>query len=92
VEARRCRLAAIPGDVPNPLSFPEGCKFHTRCPLTRELATGADAAQTSLVGADGCEERVLRRRASQEPSLQQAPGDGRHLHACLLRDSSPGGQ
>jgi peptide/nickel transport system ATP-binding protein/oligopeptide transport system ATP-binding protein len=27
------RLEAIPGSVPSPLDFPEGCKFNTRCPL-----------------------------------------------------------
>jgi peptide/nickel transport system ATP-binding protein/oligopeptide transport system ATP-binding protein len=27
------RLQAIPGIVPNPLDFPSGCKYHTRCPL-----------------------------------------------------------
>ncbi len=27
------RLEAIPGSVPSPLNFPEGCKFNTRCPL-----------------------------------------------------------
>ena len=27
------RLEAIPGIVPNPLNFPEGCKYHTRCRL-----------------------------------------------------------
>ena len=26
------RLAVIPGAVPDPLSFPKGCKFHPRCP------------------------------------------------------------
>ncbi len=25
------RLAVIPGMVPNPLAFPQGCKFHPRC-------------------------------------------------------------
>ncbi|MFW6381021.1 MAG: ABC transporter ATP-binding protein [Bacillota bacterium] len=27
------RLEAIPGNVPNPLDFPEGCKYNTRCLL-----------------------------------------------------------
>ncbi len=27
------RLQAIPGIVPNPLDFPSGCKYHTRCSL-----------------------------------------------------------
>lgn len=27
------RLEAIPGVVPSPLNFPEGCKYHTRCSL-----------------------------------------------------------
>ncbi len=27
------RLVTIPGMVPEPLSFPSGCKFHPRCPL-----------------------------------------------------------
>jgi oligopeptide/dipeptide ABC transporter ATP-binding protein len=30
------RLQVIPGTVPNPLSFPSGCKFHPRCPLADE--------------------------------------------------------
>ncbi len=28
----RKRLKTIQGSVPNPLEFPPGCKFHTRCP------------------------------------------------------------
>jgi len=27
------RLDVIGGSVPDPLAFPEGCKFHTRCPI-----------------------------------------------------------
>ena len=30
------RLNAIPGVVPSPLDFPEGCKYNTRCPLADE--------------------------------------------------------
>lgn len=31
IEERRRRLNAIPGQVPNPMDLPAGCKFHPRC-------------------------------------------------------------
>jgi oligopeptide/dipeptide ABC transporter ATP-binding protein len=31
--ARQKRLNTIAGNVPEPLNFPSGCKFHTRCPI-----------------------------------------------------------
>jgi oligopeptide/dipeptide ABC transporter ATP-binding protein len=33
---KRERLSAIPGQVPNPMDLPVGCKFHPRCYLTIE--------------------------------------------------------
>ena len=36
-QAKR-RLETIPGNVPDPLMFPTGCKFHPRCPVGCELA------------------------------------------------------
>ncbi|HLL90110.1 MAG TPA: ABC transporter ATP-binding protein, partial [Tepidisphaeraceae bacterium] len=48
------RLETIPGTVPNPASFPVACKFHTRCPRTRALATKVPDDQTKWVTtADG---------------------------------------
>lgn len=33
LEEKRKRLNAIPGQVPNPMDLPSGCKFHPRCYL-----------------------------------------------------------
>ncbi len=30
------RLRVIPGNVPNPARFPEGCRFHPRCPVRQD--------------------------------------------------------
>src|SRR6059058_4634335 len=44
----RTRLEQIPGTVPNPARFPTGCKFHTRCQRTRQLAASASANDVAL--------------------------------------------
>jgi len=36
LKERRRRLNTIPGQVPNPMNLPEGCKFHPRCYLMVE--------------------------------------------------------
>jgi len=68
---RSGRLVTIPGSVPNPLEFPSGCKFHTRCSLTRDLAKETDPDQTLAISCDGERELVLRRCASSEPPLRE---------------------
>jgi oligopeptide/dipeptide ABC transporter ATP-binding protein len=75
---RAKRLETIPGNVPNPLHFPDGCKFHPRCPRTRRLARQAPAGQTTLIDSDGGKQRVLSRCASEEPSLREV----RRGHWC----------
>ncbi|MEW6377763.1 MAG: ABC transporter ATP-binding protein, partial [Thermodesulfobacteriota bacterium] len=36
LEEKKARLNAIPGQVPNPMALPAGCKFHPRCYLMIE--------------------------------------------------------
>ncbi|MBI4544793.1 MAG: ABC transporter ATP-binding protein, partial [Gemmatimonadetes bacterium] len=36
------RLAAIPGNVPNPVAWPAGCRFHPRCPYGWEQCVIAE--------------------------------------------------
>ncbi|MGH7177760.1 MAG: ABC transporter ATP-binding protein [Tepidisphaeraceae bacterium] len=74
------RLDTIPGTVPNPARFPSGCKFHTRCARTRELAATAPAEHVAEVTSGGEKFRVLNRCQSVEPNLREI--QGRHWASC----------
>ncbi|MBT8340706.1 MAG: ABC transporter ATP-binding protein [Desulfatitalea sp.] len=63
------RLPAIAGTVPRPWQFPSGCKFHTRCPLTREKAR--QGRETQQIITESGPTKVLTRCASAEPPLQR---------------------
>ena len=49
------RLNVIPGIVPNPLHFPEGCKFNTRCKFATEKCREKEPDLTALT-----EEHLVR--------------------------------
>jgi oligopeptide/dipeptide ABC transporter ATP-binding protein len=75
------RLATIPGTVPNPANFPSGCKFHTRCPLTREKAHGpAVGLQTVNITSTDETFAVLKRCHDEEPLLREI--QKQHWAAC----------
>ncbi len=72
------RLNVIPGQVPDPLHFPPGCRFHPRCDLTRRLAAdgGGDRSTEVL-------ERCIRRTETKpggDPPLRDVSTD--HGVAC----------
>jgi oligopeptide/dipeptide ABC transporter ATP-binding protein len=74
------RLETIPGTVPNPAKFPSGCKFHTRCHLTRSLAEQAPAEQTTVVQSGDDRLKVLKVCCENEPELREI--DRQHWAAC----------
>lgn len=75
-ERKRTRII-LQGDVPNPANPPSGCRFHTRCFRTREVAAQGEVASVPIGGrripvAEIC--------VKEEPSLTQLmPG---HEVAC----------
>ncbi|HEY6567825.1 MAG TPA: dipeptide ABC transporter ATP-binding protein [Actinomycetota bacterium] len=57
--ARQKKHIILEGDVPSPIDPPSGCRFHPRCPRTKELAK-----------ADGSPDGVEPRCREEEPELR----------------------
>jgi oligopeptide/dipeptide ABC transporter ATP-binding protein len=84
------RLATIAGTVPNPARFPSGCKFHPRCPRTRDLATKAAPGDVVNITSAGETFPVLKRCQSEEPTLREVmPHHGASCHQIANYDTSP---
>jgi oligopeptide/dipeptide ABC transporter ATP-binding protein len=81
------RLETIPGTVPNPAKFPPGCKFHTRCPRTRALASGAGANDVISIKTGEDSGNVMRVCATEEPNLREV--FGAHWAACHFAENYP---
>ena len=88
--------------MPSPQNPPSGCPFHPRCPLTRQLAAQAGAAETvqltRLGGAAGANGetatitsagesvRVMAKCVQQAPPLEQKKGEPGHVAACWFTE------
>ncbi|HHY93780.1 MAG TPA: ABC transporter ATP-binding protein [Firmicutes bacterium] len=67
IDRARGRLNVIEGTVPNPLDFPEGCRFHNRCPYVQDICR---VQEPPLVWQDSrriaCHFRPGERRLAKE--------------------------
>lgn len=75
-ERQRIRII-LQGDVPNPANPPSGCRFHTRCFKTREVAAEG-GVETVPVGMKRIP--VARVCVDEEPELAEVTGG--HQVAC----------
>ena len=89
---REDRLEVIPGNVPDPRSFPAGCRFHPRCVVSAQAARGALGETVRVDSAPfGC---VLKRCVEYDPRdpagvLQLRELRPGHFVACGEADVSP---
>ncbi|MEN5075817.1 dipeptide ABC transporter ATP-binding protein [Isoptericola cucumis] len=71
----------LDGDPPSPADPPSGCRFHTRCWLARQLASGGGPEAADAVETDGGP-RVPRRCATDDPVLVPLGRHDAHAAAC----------
>lgn len=79
---RTRKRVVLPGEVPSPINPPSGCNFHPRCPLTREKAAEARAADTVEVTVMGEKVRVMKHCVTEEPTLTPGLADRSHCASC----------
>ena len=58
----------LSGDVPSPIHLPEGCRFHTRCPVAFDLCFSREPELRPVIGTTGDEHLVACHRAHESYS------------------------
>ncbi|MGB5987730.1 MAG: ABC transporter ATP-binding protein [Desulfobacterales bacterium] len=71
-DTRKRRLEVIRGNVPNPLNFPSGCRFHPRCKDARAVCRG-QAPQLETV-APGHQVRCFKYNAEKSALFKVGSG------------------
>lgn len=77
----------LPGEVPSPVNPPQGCAFHPRCHLTRQLADETGPAETVALTIRGQVAKVMRKCVEQEPILEAAGSDATQQCACWFSET-----
>jgi oligopeptide/dipeptide ABC transporter ATP-binding protein len=67
--AKQKKRIILEGDVPSPIDPPSGCRFHPRCPQTKQIAK-----------SEGIPDGVQPRCRTDEPLLESF--GGQHVAAC----------
>jgi peptide/nickel transport system ATP-binding protein len=48
IGGERTRLTGIAGSTPSPLNWPEGCRFHTRCPYVMDICSRVEPIRAAI--------------------------------------------
>ena len=81
---RRERLRTIPGTVPPPTRWPNGCRFHDRCPYAWERCA---AEHPPLYQIDGS--HTSRCHLAREPERRAHPHEPLVVHGSPVGDPRP---
>lgn len=60
----RSNRVLLEGDLPSPASPPPGCRFHTRCPLARQLGNGGQPVERCRTEEPALREVVAEHRSA----------------------------
>ncbi len=71
LDGTRVREPQVTTEMPSPYAIPDGCRFHTRCPLVEDVCLRVDPPEIEIPSARGGHRsacHVLTRTGRREPS------------------------